>query len=118
MTTRRWIEWVNVLLGLWVIAAPIVLTSTQADGLAAWNSWSVGVGMVALAAFAMYKPSLSADAIGVGLGLWLVVSPWLLGFAAELPGAAINGVIVGLLVICYAFWAMRIDATFTVRAAA
>lgn len=64
--------------------------------------------MVTLAVFAMYKPSVSGDAIGVIFGMWLVTSAWMLGFA-EWPAAATNGVIVGLLVIGYALWAMRID---------
>lgn len=108
MTTRRWIDWVNVLLGLWLIAAPRVLTSAADDSPAAWNSLSVGVGMVTLATFAMYKPSVPGDAIGVIFGIWLVASAWMLGFA-EWSAAATNGVIVGLLVIGYALWAMRID---------
>jgi SPW repeat len=108
MTTRRWVDWVNVLLGLWLIAAPWVLTSAPGNSPAAWNSWSVGVGMVTLTAFAMYKPSVRGDAIGVILGLWLIASPWMLGFA-QLPAATTNAVIIGLLVIAYALWAMRID---------
>lgn len=108
MTTRRWIDWVNVLLGLWLIAAPQEFAGAAGGSAAAWNSRSVGIGMVALAALAMYKPTVSADAIGVVLGTWLIASPWMLGFA-ELPFAAANSVIVGFLVIGYALWAMRID---------
>lgn len=26
MTTRRWLDWVNVILGLWLIASPQFLT--------------------------------------------------------------------------------------------
>jgi len=108
MTTRRWVDWVNVLLGLWLIAAPWVLPSAASDSSAAWNSWGVGVGMVTLTAFGMYKPSVRGDAIGVVLGIWLIASPWLLGFA-ELPAAATNAVVFGLLLILYALWALRID---------
>jgi hypothetical protein len=110
MTTRRWIDWVNVLLGLWLIAAPWILGSADGNSLAAGNSRSVGAALVMLGAFAMYKPSISGDAIGVIFGIWLIASPWILGLA-ELPAARTNGVIVGLLVIGYALWAMRVDAT-------
>ena len=116
MTTRRWVDAVNILLGLWLIAAPS-LTSAAGDGPAAWNSWSVGIAVLTLTAFAMYKPSVSADALGVLLGVWLIASPWVLGFVelpattteAVLPAAATNAVLVGVLVIGYALWAMRID---------
>jgi SPW repeat len=108
MTTRRWIDWVNILLGLWLIVAPWVLSSTAIDGLAALNSRSVGIGLVALAALAMYRPTVLGDAIGVTLGIWLIASPWILGFD-EWAVAPSNDVIVGPLVIGYALWAMRID---------
>jgi len=118
MTTRRWVDWVNVLLGLWLIVAPS-LTSGAGHGPAAWNSWSAGIAVLTLTAFAMYKPSVSADAFGVLLGIWLIASPWVLGFVelpaaateAALPAAATNAVVVGVLVIGYALWAMRIDGS-------
>lgn len=108
MTTRHWIDWVNVLLGLWLLVAPWLLTPTAIDGLAALNSCSVGVGLVALAVFAMYKPTVLGDAIGVILGAWLIASAWIFGFDAW-AAAPSNNVIIGLLVIGYALWAMRID---------
>lgn len=108
MTKRRWIGWVNTLLGLWLIVAPWFLTATAIDGPAALNSRSVGVGLVALAAFAMYKPTVLGDAIGVAIGMWLIASSWILGFD-EGAAAPSNDVIVGLLVTGYALWAMRID---------
>jgi len=77
----------------------------------AWSAWIVGTGIVSLAFFAMYKPAVWGDAIGIMAGAWLLASPWMLGFAAA-PAAAMNAVIIGVLVICYALWAMRIDITF------
>lgn len=56
----------------------------------------------------IYKPSVSRDAIGVIFGLWLIASARMLGLA-EWPAAATNGVVVGLLAIGYALWALRID---------
>lgn len=108
MTTRRWVDWVNILLGLWLIATPWVLSSVAGDSPAARNAWSVGVAMVMLTTFAMYKPSVLGDSLALIVGIWLIASPWLLGFA-ESSAALANGVIVGLLVIGYALWAMRID---------
>jgi hypothetical protein len=110
MTTRRWMDWVNVMLGVWLIASPWLLSVAPGDRPAAWSSWSVGAGIVTLALFAMYKPAVWGDAVGVLFGTWLIASPWMLGFANASTGAT-NTVIVGLLVIGYALWAMRIDTT-------
>ena len=110
MTTRRWVDWVNVILGMWLIASPWLLTVAAGDRPAGRSSWSVGVGIVTLAFFAMYKPAVWGDAVGVILGAWLIASPWMLGFASAAAPAA-NAVIIGTLVICYALWAMRIDMT-------
>ena len=110
MTTRRWVDWVNVILGLWLITSPWLLTLAAGDGGAAWNSWSVGVGIVTLAGFAMYKPAIWGDVVGIVFGMWLIASPWMLDLSSPSP-AATNVVIVGLLVIGYALWAMRIDIT-------
>jgi hypothetical protein len=116
MTTRRWVDWVNVIFGVWLIASPWLLTVAGEDEPGAWSSWIVGAGIVSLALFAMYKPAVWGDTIGIMLGAWLLASPWLLGLAAA-SAAAMNAVIMGVLVICYALWAMRIDITFADDAA-
>lgn len=109
MTMRRWVDWVSVLLGGWLIASPWLLTTTAGDRHANWSSWSVGAAIVTVAFFAMYKPAVWCGAVGAMLGAWLIASPWMLGFAGA-SAAATNAVIIGLLVIGYALWAMRIDA--------
>lgn len=108
MTTRRWVDWVNVILGLWLMASPWLLPVTAGDRTATWVSWSVGVGIVTLACFAMYKPAIWASVVGILFGVWLMASPWMLELA-NLSPAATNALIVGALVIGYAAWAMRID---------
>jgi hypothetical protein len=111
MTMRHWIDWINVMFGVWLITSPWFLTVAGDDKPAAWSSWIVGAGIVSLAFFAMYKPAVWGDSVGIILGAWLLASPWMLGFAGA-PAAAMNAVIIGVLVIGYAFWAMRIDITF------
>jgi hypothetical protein len=110
MTTRRWVDWVNVIFGVWLIASPWLLPAAAGAEPTAWNSWSVGAGIVTLAFFAMYKPAVRGDTVGIILGAWLMASPWLLGFNSS-PAAATNAVVIGVLVIAYALWAMRIDIT-------
>jgi hypothetical protein len=110
MTMRRWVDWINVILGVWLIASPWLLTVAARDTPAAWSLWSAGASIVTIAFFAMYKPAIWGDAVGVMLGAWLMASPWMLGFASA-SAATTNAVIIGLLVMGYAVWAMRIDIT-------
>jgi hypothetical protein len=116
MTTRRWVDWVNIILGVWLIASPWLLTESAGDGPAAWSSWDAGIGIVTLAFLSMHKPAVWGDAMGILLGTWLIASPWVLGFASA-SVAVTNAVIIGSLVIGYALWAARIDITSRIRPA-
>lgn len=109
MTTRRWVDWVNVILSVWLIASPWLLTVAAGNQTAAWSSWVVGASTATLAVLAMYRPAIWGDAVGITLGAWLVASPWVLGFAGTSAIAA-NAVVVGILFVGYALWAMRIDS--------
>src|SRR5689334_16221406 len=63
VTMRRWVDWVNVMFGVWLIASPWFLTVT--DKPAAWSSWIVGAGIVSLAFFSMYKPAVWGDTLAI-----------------------------------------------------
>ena len=108
ITTRRWLDWVIVILGFWLITSPRVLTLAAEDGSAAWSSRIVGVGLLLLAASSMRKPAVWLESVGAVLGVWLIASPWILEITRA-SSAAANAVIVGLLVVGYAIWAFRID---------
>lgn len=108
MKMRRWVDWVNVMLGVWLIASPWLFIAVGGYEPADWNSWSVGAVIVTLAFVAMYKPAIWGDTVGIMLGAWLMASPWLLGFDSAV---AANAVITGMLVVVYALWAMGIDRT-------
>jgi hypothetical protein len=102
------VDWVIVILGVWLITSPRVLTLAADDGAAAWSSRLVGVGLLMLAASSMHKPAVWLQPVGAVLGLWLIASPWILEITRA-SSAAANAVIVGLVVIGYAIWAFRID---------
>jgi hypothetical protein len=106
MIVRRWQDWANLLLGSWLIGSPWVL---QYEGThAAWNAYLTGGGILVVALIAAYMPKAWEELINTLLGIWLVVSPFVLGFAATTT-VALHTVVVGILATAFAVWAMASD---------
>lgn len=110
MTARRWQDWVNLLLGVWLFVSPWAL-EYAADGAAAWNAYVMGAAIVVLAAIAAYMPKTWEEIINTLAGVWLILSPYALGFASSTL-VALHTVVVGVLVTAFAVWAMFSDKEF------
>src|SRR6266540_3582866 len=72
----------NLILGAWLFLSPWIAGFSGA-GVPARNAWILGVvvaivAIAALAAFAEWE-----EWINLVLGLWVLGSPWVLGFAAN-----------------------------------
>ncbi len=93
-----WASGINILLGVWIIISPFVLAFRHSPA-AAWNNVVVGfvIGLLALvrASGACHQPGWSwGNAV---LGLWLIVSPFVLGFT-HLAAATVDNILVGVVV--------------------
>lgn len=108
--TKRWQDWVNVPLGLWLFVSPWVLQYSGHDA-AAWNAYGLGTAIVVVAAVAIYMPSVWEELLNMVFGVWLVISPYALGFVSQTT-VAVNTVAVGALTVGFATWAMFSDAEF------
>lgn len=111
MTTKRWQDMVNLVLGAWLFVSPWTLGYVDSVTNATWNAYLIGAATMAFAAYAVYLPRAWEEAINMILGLWLIISPWALGFAS-VTGVAMNAVIVGVAVTAMATWAMFSDREF------
>src|SRR5258708_12859090 len=82
----RWQDWVSLVLGVLLFISPWVF-STSTTGSSSWNAWIVGVIGVILALWALASLSTATIAEGISLllGVWLFISPWLLGFPPLSP---------------------------------
>lgn len=87
----------QLVLGVLLLAAPWAL-GFAAMTTAANNAWVVGLILVALAVASILSYSVWEEWAMGALGLWLVVSPWLLGFA-DVQEALWTHVIIGLAAI-------------------
>src|SRR4051812_29079376 len=112
MVTRRWQDWVNLMLGLWLFASPWVLD--YAGTTAAFNAYVLGTGIFVFAAFASYVPKAWEEMVNTLLGIWLVLAPFVLGFTA-MTAVAMHTVVIGVLVTAFAVWAMFSDPQFYER---
>jgi phosphoglycerol transferase MdoB-like AlkP superfamily enzyme len=106
-SVKRWQDQLILLLGLWFFITPWVF-AYQIPSIQAWTAFISGAVMVVLAAFDLYKTYFWAVVLNLLVGIWVAVSPWVLGMAdnAELTW---NAVIVGVAVAVLALWEMRTD---------
>ncbi|HZQ61455.1 MAG TPA: SPW repeat protein [Casimicrobiaceae bacterium] len=105
MGMKRWQDWVNLILGVWLFLSTWIMGYADAGSAAAWNAWILGVGVFVFAAIAVSMPKVWEEVINVLLGIWLIISPWVLGFT-DMRRVETNTVIVGIIVLALAAWAM------------
>lgn len=115
MDMKQLRNWAIALLGLWMLVSPRVL---QFAGIhpgiqshAIWNAWLVGAAIMLVTVGSRFVVEIWRpwqDGTNAALGLWLMVSPWALGFAAHMT-ARTNSVVVGFVVAVLALWAMAVD---------
>jgi len=90
--------WVNILLGIWVIVSPFVLTFHFPKAI--WNNVVVGalVGVLAIIRWSVHQPGWSW--LNLILGMWLVISPFVLVLSGPVMwNNAILGIVIAALAL-------------------
>ncbi|VWC92279.1 hypothetical protein BCO18430_03330 [Burkholderia contaminans] len=116
MSKRHWQDWVNLLLGLWMVVAPFTVAHVMATNahpagvtdIVMWNHYVVGIPLVALAIAALAAFAAWEEWLIIALGLWLLVSPGWFGFTSS-TGLMWNSMVIGVLVALFAAWALVAD---------
>lgn len=98
----RWSSAGTVLAGLWLIIAPLVLNFTG-NNAAQYNHIIVGIAVLVLAAIRAFDPDEREGIswMNVILGLWMIVAPYLLGYA-NVNSARTNSLIAGAVILILA----------------
>ncbi|WP_189401356.1 MULTISPECIES: SPW repeat protein [unclassified Mesorhizobium] len=104
MEARKSLDWITLVLAICLFISPWVIGFTAAM-VPAWNAWIVGVLLGALALASLSVFAEWEEWVSAVLGLWLIVSPWLLGFAADTNVMATH-VVLGVLVVVASAWAV------------
>ena len=107
---KKWHDGANILLGAWLFVSPWVMQYTAHEA-ATWNAYLIGIAIVAFAVMAVYMLKIWKELFIMVFGVWLVISPYALGFISQ-TSVAMNAVIVGALSAGFATWAMLSDTEF------
>jgi hypothetical protein len=104
---NRWQDWAKVAVGVWLLVSLWAL-GTVVDPTSSWNAWIVGVLIVTASMTSLRAPKeVRAEWASLALGGWLLLSPWILGFTAQV-NATRNAWIAGALVVVLAGLALPI----------
>lgn len=105
MEKRHWQDGISLLVGIWLFFSPYALHYSDLGGAAAWNAIVVGLGVVMASAATLANPYLLPNFTRLVVALWLVLSPWALGYNLETETSAIwNQVIAGIVIAIDAGW--------------
>jgi SPW repeat-containing protein len=88
-THRTWEDWLGMLLGVLIVLSPWFPTQTSHEMLEAersfivLNTFTVGLLVFGLAQLEYVALQRWEEVAEILLGLWLIISPYLLGYAGE-----------------------------------
>lgn len=96
---KSWPDMVNLLLGIFFCVTPwFALESGTAS---TWNAVLLGAAIAIAAIFAIVKPCVGTEWTNVGLGLWLLVAPWVLDLSRTTSSVCAS-VLTGIFVTYFA----------------
>ncbi len=105
--SARWQEWTSFALGLWLAVSPWIVGYSEHEAATA-NAAFIGLALALAAHFEATFDQISAEWLNLGIGLWLVAAPFVVGFAAASVAAA-NSIAVGTLAAVLAGSALSLD---------
>lgn len=108
---KHWQDVVNGLLGIALAISPWVM-GFDGDSMAMSNAVIIGMALLAASMGAILMPAAWEEWTEAGLGLWMVVSPWVLGFAMQ-RNAMLSTVVIGVAVMALSIWTLATDRDYT-----
>lgn len=104
---QRWQDWVMLIFGAWVFLSPFWMPAyASSSNPAAWNAYIFGGLAFIFAWAALSTRKLWEEWLTLVIGIWLIISPFVLGFYHSQAGAAWNQVILGVLMGIDAIWVL------------
>ena len=107
---KHWQDPINALLGAWMALSPWA-AGYVANTPATYSAVIVGVLLIAASLGAIFVPKAWEEWTEAVLGLWMIVSPWVLAFSADMQARNI-AVITGIVVAMLALWTLATDKDY------
>ncbi len=102
MRAARGLNWIVALVGLLELIAPFVLGFSFVN-IAMWNGIVLGVALIILGLLATRSDHVDSDRtldiINALLGLWLILSPFILGFSTTTVVGMWTNIVLGIVTI-------------------
>jgi hypothetical protein len=109
MPLKHWQDAANAVLGAWLVLSPWAL-GFQGETATLWNAIAVGVLLIAAALGAIFVPRAWEEWTEAVLGLWMIASPWVLGYAGT---ARTSAVVTGIVIAALALWTLATDPDYS-----
>jgi len=107
MWNMRWQDVIELILGVWLAFSPWTLGFSDMEA-ATWNAVVLGAAIGIFALLEMGLPRIWEEWISLAMGLWLVASPFVLGFSSHAV-ASWSTLATGVMIAVFAAWAMSLD---------
>lgn len=107
LASRRWQDQLMVVIGAWLLVSPWVL-GYPPDSPPARDTYIAGAIIALLAAFDLVKTYVWAVLLNIVMGVWVAVSPWLVGVVRD-PAMTWSLVIAGVATVVLGVWELRTD---------
>jgi hypothetical protein len=99
----RWQDWTNVLLGCWLVVSPWQM-GYALNETATTNACGLGAVLIVFNLISACRlVDEGQEIFNILLGIWLICSPYVLGFATD-KEPAINALAAGVMVVALAAW--------------
>ena len=103
----RWQNVANFVLGAWLFISPWVLGFSDA-GKVATNAWIFGIIIALLALSAIFAYQRWEEWMTAAIGVWVFISPWVLG-AVSNARILWSSLVVGALLVILALWSSSLE---------
>ena len=106
MQQKQWQYGMTIVFGLLLLGMPWLMGFHDDLPVRSWNFFVVGGALFACGMTGLHLRSYSAAWLAPALGLWTMVSPWIVGFTQNVA-ARNSSWIIGAYVVVLTVWALR-----------
>lgn len=107
---QRWQDWLTLIIGIWLFITPWIFGFSNTDY--SWSPFVMGALLFIFSLWAIANRKVAAEAINLIIGIWVFISPWVLGFSHTMNAAWIMFVF-GAILIVVDIWGIGITKKAT-----